>query len=325
MSVGPLQAIRHTLSLSGTMAYSPQLGSKQDASKNFNFSVGNRFDIKYLGEADSDSTRAIKKLDGLLDWGLGSTYNPDREREWTNISSTITFKPGASRNLSFKLNNTLDPYTWKVLDSRFAYGFGFSGRFDTGHDGQARDEEASDAVNRLGPAVPDSLAQALADSITAAAESPAAFDRPGDDPYGGNRDLLDGGAPGRQDRDDTDGGRFIPWQLGGSFSLNYATPNDNNADGVLTTRANINVTTQITRDWAFRYSASFDLNDGTISNQDYRLSRDLHCWRLEFTRTINSNNSEFGFRFYLKAIPELKLTRGREDLLGSAQSLNSLF
>ena len=54
-------------------------------------------------------------------------------------------------------------------------------------------------------------------------------------------------------------------------------------------------------------------------------SRDLHCWRLEFTRTINRNNSEFGFRFFLKAIPELKLTRGREDLLGSAQSVNSLF
>ena len=34
------------------------------------FSVGNRFDIKYLGEADSDSTRAVKKLDGLLDWAI---------------------------------------------------------------------------------------------------------------------------------------------------------------------------------------------------------------------------------------------------------------
>jgi hypothetical protein len=326
VAVGPLQAIRHTLNLSASTSYRPQLGSKQDRSNSYSFSVGNRFDIKYLGDADSDTSRTIKKLDGLLDWGLNASYNPDSQREWSNISSNMTFKPGTSRNLSFKLSNTLDPYLWKVLNTRFTYGFGFSGRFDTGYAGQEREERTSEAIDRLGPVAPDSLALARADSLAAVEELRAEFAAPGDNPFGAGRDAL--GAPtgaGQVQRDDTEGGRFIPWQLGGSFSLNHTAPSSSDPDGNLTARGNINVTTQLTRDWAFRYTASFDFSEGTISRQEYRIQRDLHCWRLEFTRTVSSVDSQFGFRFYLKAIPELKLTRGKEDLLGTAQGLNSLF
>ena len=51
--------------------------------------------------------------------------------------------------------------------------------------------------------------------------------------------------------------------------------------------------------------------------QQYTLGRDLHCWRLEFSRTVSEVDSQFGFRVYLKAIPSLKFTRGREDYMGS--------
>ncbi len=327
VAVGPLEAIRHTFNASASTSYTPHLGSKQSKSNTYTFSVDNRFDIKYLGEADSDTTRAVKKLDGLLDWGLNTRFNPDGdERKWSNVGSTMTFKPGASRNLAFRLTNTIDPYLWKVLDSRLAYGFGFSGRFDTGYEGQARDEEASGAIGRLGAMEPDSLALARADSLADDLEMRAEFGDNPDGPYGGNYAALgDRTGNGRQERDDTDGGRFIPWQLGGSFSLTHNAPSASSPDGLFTARANINVNTQLTRDWSFRYQAAFDLSEGTISRQEYRLQRDLHCWRLEFTRIVNTNNSEFGFRFYLMAIPELKLTRGKDDLLGSAQGANSLF
>ena len=56
---------------------------------------------------------------------------------------------------------------------------------------------------------------------------------------------------------------------------------------------------------------------GTATRQQYSLKRDLHCWRIEFNRTISAVDSSFGFRFYLKSIPSLKLTRGREDYMGS--------
>jgi hypothetical protein len=73
----------------------------------------------------------------------------------------------------------------------------------------------------------------------------------------------------------------------------------------------------ITQKWEFRYQTSFDLVAGSAVRQQFSVQRDLHCWRIEFNRTISSVDSSFGFRFYLKSIPSLKLTRGREDYMGS--------
>ena len=76
----------------------------------------------------------------------------------------------------------------------------------------------------------------------------------------------------------------------------------------------------VTRTWEFSYRASFDLVAGRINRQEYSLHRDLHCWKLEFTRIISNIDQQFGFRLYLLGMPDLKLTRGRDDLLGSATS-----
>ncbi len=73
----------------------------------------------------------------------------------------------------------------------------------------------------------------------------------------------------------------------------------------------------LTRNWQFRYTASFDLVAGQAIRQQYSLHRDLHCWRFEFNRTISAVDSQFGFRIYLKSIPSLKFARGREDYMGS--------
>ncbi len=321
LEVGALQAIRHTLSVTASTSYRPQLGSKQARGNSYSFGIGNRFDVKYLGQGARDSTATVKKLDGLVDWGLNTSYNPDAERQWSNVGSTVSFKPGASRNLAFKLNQTIDPYVWHVVNTQFTYGFAFNGRFDKGYEGSARVDERSAAIARLGPSAADSLAAAGADTAAGDGAWPGEDGQVEDEGYYGSGfgrlgGPADGaGAPGR---DDTAGGRFLPWSLGGSLSLNRRT-----GDPVTTTRANINVGAKLTRDWDFSYTASFDLAAGTTTRQEYRLQRDLHCWRLEFSRTVSAANSEFGFRFYLKAIPELKLTRGREGLLGSAEGFDS--
>lgn len=316
--VGPLQAIRHTLRLSSSVSYRPELGSNQVRSSSYGFSVGNRFDVKYLSGATADTARTVQKLDGLIDWNLNTSYNPDAQRQWSNISSGMAFKPGRSQNLSFRLNNTIDPYIWKVLNTQFNYSFGFSGRLDTGFKGREKKEERHALYDLLGEAGADTLAfedSDLGDDF----ESDEDFDDWGGF-YGGHFDALMAGGGRGSERDVTDGGRFLPWNLSGSVSLSHAAVTDRT-----TARASINGSARITRDWEFRYSASFDLETRSITRQEYRLQRDLHCWRLEFMRIVSTQDSEFGFRFYLKAIPELKLTRGKEDLLGSAAGFGGLF
>ncbi len=314
--VGALRAIRHTLGLSASGSFQPQLGSKQDRRSSYSFSMSNRFDVKYAAGA-TDSGETLKKLDGLIDWTMGTGYTPKAPsgRMWNNVSSRITIKPGSNRNLNLGMSNTIDPYRRRIISTQLNYAFGFRGRFDTGWLGKEREQKRNAAIDQLEAMVPDS-STAVADSLANPADQDAFVQ---DDFYGGFDEPNAGrGESGGAERDATEGGRLIPWNLNGS--LTYSRQ----AGGASTARANLSVSAFLTHGWELSYSSSFDLSAGATTRQTYRLQRDLHCWRLEFYRVLAGvNDSQFGFRFYLKAIPELKLTQGKEDLLGSAGGLAS--
>jgi len=131
-------------------------------------------------------------------------------------------------------------------------------------------------------------------------------------------DMYDraGRGPGNDGRDPTEGGRFIPFDVNASFS--YTSSKTSSPAGETRSKrasANASFNAQLTRNWEFRYSASFDLAEGIPIRQQYSLNRDLHCWRFEFNRTISTVDSQFGFRIYLQSIPALKFSRGREDYM----------
>ena len=130
------------------------------------------------------------------------------------------------------------------------------------------------------------------------------YDRPGRMPSGSSA------------KDPTEGGRYIPFEVG--LNLNYSYSNaTERAAASKRASAGLNMKVDLTQKWSLRYTSNFDLALNLRIRQQYSLHRDLHCWRLEFTRTISTVDSSFGFRFYLRSIPELKLARGREDFMGS--------
>lgn len=321
LKVGALRALRHTLGANVTAEYKPKLGSKQERSESLRFSVDNGFSAKYLSGTAADSTATERKLDNFLTWRMSTSYNPDRDRMWGNIASGFSIKPGASTKVNIQLASTIDTedWIWKLDSATVSYNNSFKGRLDTGFLGRDREEERRAGLDRLGPASGDSTA--AADSLG------AGFGDQWNDPVFLGDGSLDGDprmddrrpdtGGGSGERDDTEGGRFIPWTFGGNMSLNDAKGRD------LTSRGNLRVGAQITRDWSFNYTASFDFREGRTVRQEYRLQRNMHCWRLEFMRTVSDNNSEYAFRFYLLAIPELKLTRGKDDMLGMARGLSS--
>lgn len=318
VKVGALEAIRHTLRLNGGVSYRPQLGSKQDRGSSYTLSANNRFDVKYLARGERDTVRTSRKLDGLLDWGLNTSYNPDAQRRWSDIGSGLTFKPGQSRNLSFRLNNTIDPYLWKITRTQFNYSFGLNGRIDTGHRGQQREERVDERYGRLGEDEATDQPPLEGEDWGGGGDQDGLFEQQ-DGFFGGHFDVFTPGGE-RTGRDETDGGRYIPFNLSGSLSVSHTAGAE-----ATTARASISGGARLTRDWEIRYSTSLDLETGRLSRQEFRLQRDLHCWRLEFMRSVSPVDSQFGFRFYLKAIPELKVTRGKEDMLGSAAGLSGLF
>jgi lipopolysaccharide assembly outer membrane protein LptD (OstA) len=307
--IGPLQAIRHTLGLSASANYRPQLGDDQDRSQSYSFGLTNALDLKYLSRSDEDTTATVKKLDNVLAWSLGTSYNPDSEKMWGQVSSRINIRPGSGRNLDFSLDNTIDPYTWSLQSTTFRYSFGLDARLDTGFLGQAEEEVRNERIAQLQDATVD----------TAAADTSAyddQWDDFGDQRFDQGRDQRDRDRMGGG-RDETDNGRFIPLSLSGTVSLNDRKGTD------LTSRGSLRLTAQLTRKWAFNYTASINFREGSLDRQEWRLSRDLHCWRVEFMRTVSTRDSEFAFRFHLLSIPEIKLTSGRDNMLGTARGLSS--
>ncbi len=327
LEVGRLRALRHTMSFNTSWSVTPGIDGRAHRTS-VGLNLGNRFDLKYLG-ADSDSTMTEKKIDGVVDWSLRTSYNPKAEpgTEWSDISSGLTVKPGQSRYLKLKVSNTIDPHKMALKRTSFTYGVSFKGRLDVGEVPEVAEEQRSTAIDRLGVELTEGEADTTrVDEFAAefaAEDQGAGFG--GDDFFEGEDssfgDFYDRpeGRPGAKGKDVTEGGRYIPFGVNGSLSYAYT-----NATGFTeaTSRASTNVSfdAHLTRNWKFRYSASFDLAEGIPIRQQYTLNRDLHCWAFEFNRTISSFDSQFGFRIYLKSIPALKFTRGREDFMSGAGS-----
>ena len=151
MEVGRFKAVRHTMRLNSTMNVRPAIRGRQDFSSNFGLGFNNRFDLKYLSQ-ETDSTLVEKKLDGVIDWSLNSSYNPQGlpGRQWQPISSGLTVKPGQSRYLKLKVSNSIDPYTLSLLSTRFTYGLSFGGRFDVGQVAEMEEPQRNAAIDALG-------------------------------------------------------------------------------------------------------------------------------------------------------------------------------
>ncbi len=322
LNVGRFRAVRHTARFNSSWSVRPGLKNRQTYGSTVSLGFDNRFDLIYMSQ-ENDTTFTEKKLDGVIDWALNTSYNPQGEpgRRWSDISSGLTVKPGQSRYLRLKVNNSIDPYSLALKSTRFTYGLSFSGRLDVGYVEEIEEQERNRAIDQLGVDL-----AAVADSLQT--EGPyGEYDEEGRfiDTFE-QEQLFDGedsrfydfyNRPGRQEgpgqKDPTEGGRFIPFDVNASFSYGYT-----NATGIKRATGNLSMNTNLTRNWQIRYNASFDLVTGIAIRQQYSLHRDLHCWRFEFNRTISAVDSQFGFRIYLRSIPSLKFARGREDYMGSA-------
>ncbi len=317
MQVGKVRALRHTIGFNSSYSLSPGLANGRQAhSTSIGLSMSNRLDMKYMS-GGRDSTATEKKLDGLLDWQLSTSYRPKAAPgdRWGRLSSNLTLKPGQSRFLRLKVSNSIDPKNLALLSTRFNYGLNFSGRADLGEVVVPPEATRNTNIERLGvdeqAALEDSLALEDPFLDQGYEENPEEF-FDGEESSFYDMYNQQGREPAKDTDDPTEGGRFIPFSMNTSFSYSYDNPSHK---ARATAQLGLNAT--LTRTWKFNYTGSYDLVAGGATRQQFNLKKDLHCWALEFHRTVSAANSEFGFRIYLKSIPALKYTRGREDGMGA--------
>jgi lipopolysaccharide assembly outer membrane protein LptD (OstA) len=70
----------------------------------------------------------------------------------------------------------------------------------------------------------------------------------------------------------------------------------------------------LSRMWRIRYDNYYDLHNGRVISEHYRIYRDLHCWEAEVRISTERSQVEYWFQIRIKELPEFQLfgTRQRE-------------
>jgi len=101
----------------------------------------------------------------------------------------------------------------------------------------------------------------------------------------------------------------MPW----SFSTRASVTNSRDSGARATISLNAEALLPIS--WKITYGSNFDIESGDFTNQHFSLSRDIHCWRIEFRRSVTTS-TDFSFRIYLKGLPDIEYKRGDASLGG---------
>jgi hypothetical protein len=81
--------------------------------------------------------------------------------------------------------------------------------------------------------------------------------------------------------DERDADFSIPWDISLSYTFNYRKPIPTRIDKSSSLNANLNF--NLTPQWKFSFSGIYDIDNKQIAAPSVRISRDLHCWLMNFT------------------------------------------
>ncbi len=267
--IGSLRALRHTIEPTATYAYTAAL-SGVTANHGVGLGLRNTLDAK----VEKDSTE--KRVDGLLEWALSTSYDPDlEERRWGNIGSTLTLNRHGPLRLT--VSQTIDPYRRKIVSTSIPFTFRLAGSFGGGEPNAA----AAGKLNRI--AQEEGAITAPEDSIGPTQNwgfSPAPED--GLETVERARDVV----PGEK----------LNWELAFSYSLNRADGRN------LSRNVAVGAAIKPTPKWTVRWRANFDTDRREWINPSLDIERDLHCWRASFSRIFNAFDDEWRYYFRIFVI-----------------------
>jgi hypothetical protein len=111
----------------------------------------------------------------------------------------------------------------------------------------------------------------------------------------------------------------LPWQF--SLAVSYSgfadpVPGGTYRTWAASTRSNGMVGVNPSRNWRVDYSWQYDFISRRMISQHYTVKRDLHCWEMQFTRSLSGGASEYYFKINVKNLPEVYFEQGSRGLRG---------
>ena len=110
-----------------------------------------------------------------------------------------------------------------------------------------------------------------------------------------------------------------PWSLSLSYNLSYTNSLTYAAFmGIATNRitntVSINGDISITPKWKVTFTTGWDITNKGLSNTQFSVYRDLHCWEMRFNWIPIGNYKSWNFSINVKAqaLKDLKLTKKKD-------------
>lgn len=111
----------------------------------------------------------------------------------------------------------------------------------------------------------------------------------------------------------------LPWQF--SLAVSYSgfadpIPGATYRPWQSSTRANGAFGMNPSQNWRVDYSYQYDLRTRQMISQSYSVKRDLHCWEMQFTRSVSGGQAEYYFKINVKNLSEVYYEQGSRGLRG---------
>jgi hypothetical protein len=252
--------------------------------QNISFNVANIFEIKTSVDP-SDTTSKENKIQ-LLNFGAGISYNFAADS--LNFSDlNLTYRTQVSDYFSLTGSSTFTPYDYNENGKINRY-LSESGRgilrmtnFSFSLSTSLSGERIKSALGAQRDTLPESEFE------FGSAENPV---------YKG---LYD----------ESDADFSIPWDVSLTYNFNQSQdiPTRKNRSSNISGGVNFN----LTPNWKFSFTGSYDIVNKEVAAPQIRISRDLHCWLMNFTWNPIGTYSGYRFEIRVKApqLQDLKLTK----------------
>jgi lipopolysaccharide assembly outer membrane protein LptD (OstA) len=299
--LGPLRAIRHVVTPGVSIVYQP--ANSNLLYKDASGVTRSRFDGVSgitLGGGESKFLAYSLQQDLHVKWG--SAANPTVVNNLIQMRMDGSYNLLAARSGAKPLSDLRTSLRLKPIQ-RSDFDFGFVHNL---YDGRLLSFSASTGILLQGES------EAVEEADRALLEEPGAQ---------AGRELTVLSPRGL-----TPGG--LPWSVGASVSYGGSrskistggyTPWTSNA------RLNGSLGLNISKNWRFDYAWQYDVTGGLMVSQFFTVKRELHCWEMQFTRSISGDvGNEYYFKINVKNLPEVYFEQGSRGLRGFG-GLNSIY
>jgi len=264
------------------------------------FSLNNTLEMKVRD--DEDSVKQSKKVPILNNFSISTGYNVVADSfNLSNISLRANTSVWEDR-ININLNGTVDPYVY-ILDST-----GVNRRDEPIVFQRRIDQFAWNNGGGLGQITNATLALSTNFSPKAREKDGEARDRIE------NSNLSDAEKDYLISNPDSYVDFSIPWSLRVNYNLNYVKRGFEESTVTQTLRFSGDFS--LTDKWKITYSSGYDFEEKDLTITRFGVTRDLHCWTMNFNWTPFGRFESYSFTIRVKSalLQDLKLDRNRNFL-----------